>query len=231
VESEGWVIVAEMAGGRRSRAVAPAWPAALAAGLNDRDPGRLLRPFDVATDGLLVGALGPGADPAALLVEAALAGVAARVRWAAALGHVEAGRGPSPEPVGPAAAAARTALAAGRQHRDLVSIVTGRPHADLLLAGMAAALGDLLATMTPRQKEVARLALVDGLRQADVADRLRIRRATVSVSFARARIATLERLLAAIGAVCATLDGEGAVPPPVESPPRPIEPAARVSGV
>jgi DNA-directed RNA polymerase specialized sigma24 family protein len=77
-------------------------------------------------------------------------------------------------------------------------IRTGRAEADELLAGMTPALVDLIEGLTPRQRVVTRLALIDGLRQSEVADRLGVRRATISVSFGRAKVQTLQRLVAAI---------------------------------
>jgi predicted DNA-binding protein (UPF0251 family) len=53
---------------------------------------------------------------------------------------------------------------------------------------------------------VARLALLDGLRQSEVAERLGVRRATISVSFGRARIQSLAGLVAAIRRVYGSED-------------------------
>ena len=69
---------------------------------------------------------------------------------------------------------------------------------DELLAYLCPALADLLDALTGRQRLVARLALIDDLRQSEVADRLSVRRATISVSFSRARIRSLQRLVAGI---------------------------------
>jgi DNA-directed RNA polymerase specialized sigma24 family protein len=63
---------------------------------------------------------------------------------------------------------------------------------------------DLLDGLTERQRTVARLALIDELSQSEVADRLRIRRATVSVSFSRARVRSIQRLVAGIRRVYAS---------------------------
>ena len=77
-------------------------------------------------------------------------------------------------------------------------IRTGTPDSDELLAGMTPALADLLGDLTARQRVVVRLALIDGLRQSEVAERLGVRRATISVSFARARVHTVSRLVSAM---------------------------------
>jgi DNA-directed RNA polymerase specialized sigma24 family protein len=76
--------------------------------------------------------------------------------------------------------------------------MTGQAEVDALLADLAPALVDLLDGLTPRQRVVARLALIEDLRQSEVADRLRVRRATISVSFSRARVRSLQRLVAGI---------------------------------
>jgi DNA-directed RNA polymerase specialized sigma24 family protein len=80
----------------------------------------------------------------------------------------------------------------------------GRTEADELLGGMTPAMAELLQALTGRQKVVARLALIDGLRQSEVAERLKVRRATISVSFARAKVLPLARLAGAIKRVCAS---------------------------
>ena len=51
---------------------------------------------------------------------------------------------------------------------------TGESAADELLAGMAPALVDLLDGLTDRQRAVARMALLDGLRQSEVAGKLHV---------------------------------------------------------
>jgi transcriptional regulator len=56
----------------------------------------------------------------------------------------------------------------------------------------------MLRRLTDRQREVARLGLLDGLRQSEIADRLEVARATVSVAEKRADVRSLERLLRAV---------------------------------
>jgi DNA-binding CsgD family transcriptional regulator len=96
------------------------------------------------------------------------------------------------------------AIEAARAGRERLVIRTGRADADELLDGMAPAMAELLGTLTARQKVVARMALVDGLRQSEIAERLKVRRATISVSFARARVTPLARLASAIRKTCAS---------------------------
>ena len=111
---------------------------------------------------------------------------------------MDPGEGPATQRTGRAFLAARDAIEAARAGHDRLVIRTGQAEADELLAGMTPALADLLEGLTPRQRAVARLALIEGLRQSEVADRLGVRRATISVSFRRARVQTLQRLVAAI---------------------------------
>ena len=66
----------------------------------------------------------------------------------------------------------------------------------------------MLDSLTERQRTVARLALVEGLRQSEVADRLNVRRATISVSFSRARVRPLQRLVTGIRRVYSSASGE-----------------------
>ena len=71
----------------------------------------------------------------------------------------------------------------------------GEERTDALLAGLAPLLADLLADLTDRQRSIARLMLVEGLRQSEVAERLGVSRATISVMAERARIRRIDELL------------------------------------
>src|SRR5207249_2630795 len=75
-----------------------------------------------------------------------------------------------------------------------VAAMTGDPRTDELLDGTAPLLGELLEDLTRRQREIARLMLVEGLRQSEVADRLGGSRATVSVAAERAHIRSIGEL-------------------------------------
>ena len=103
-------------------------------------------------------------------------------------------------------------MKSARAVHDRLVLRTGRDDTDELLADMTPALADLLEGLTARQRVVARLALIDALRQSEVAERLGVRRATISVSFGRARIQSLAGLVAAIRRVYAT-DPSGAAAP------------------
>jgi DNA-binding NarL/FixJ family response regulator len=71
---------------------------------------------------------------------------------------------------------------------------SGDPHADSLLDRLAPLLAELLGDLTERQVEIGRLLVIEGLRQSEVADRLHVSRATVSVATDRAHIRSITRL-------------------------------------
>jgi hypothetical protein len=106
-------------------------------------------------------------------------------RWAVVLGG-------APE--------ADAALDAAATARELLVVRTGRPEADALLADLSPVLGRLLEDMTSSQRRLARFLLVEGVRQADAAERLGISRASVSVAHGRARIHEVGLLLRAVRA-------------------------------
>ena len=82
--------------------------------------------------------------------------------------------------------------------RDGLLCQTGDAAADAYLAGTAPVLAAIIDRMTDRQRQIARLALVDGLRQSEIAERLDVARPTVSVSYARADVRNLARLVDAV---------------------------------
>lgn len=147
--------------------------------------------------------LAPGADPFRAVVRAALHPDGRELRWAVVAGPVEPGTGPATERNGPAFRAARDALEDAKVRREGLVAITGDPAADGLLAEVGPLLPALLAELTARQREVARLVLVDGLRRADAAERLGVSRATVSVIAARARVRHLDRLASALATIFA----------------------------
>ena len=91
---------------------------------------------------------------------------------------------------------ARALIEATARTRDGLAMRSGDDRADGLLADLAPLLAELLDDLTARQREVARLALVEHLRQADVAERLDVSRASVSVTWGRGRIRSIDRLVA-----------------------------------
>lgn len=125
------------------------------------------------------------------------------MRWAVVSGRVAQGEGPATERGGDAFLTARSLIETARRQRDGLLMVTGAERVDPLLADLAPVLAELLRGLSTRQRTVARLALLDGLRQADVADRLDVSRATVSVTFGRAGVRSIDRLASAIRRVFA----------------------------
>jgi RNA polymerase sigma factor (sigma-70 family) len=120
------------------------------------------------------------------------------MRWAVVHGVVERGEGPATEWGGDAFVQARQLIETARRQRDGLLMVTGDARIDELLADVAPVLAELLRDLSARQRTVARLALLEGLRQAEVADQLDVSRATVSVTYGRARVRSIERMAAAV---------------------------------
>lgn len=160
--------------------------------------GDRLAPFGFTQGDEIQGLLAPDVNPFPAVLRAALRPDARALRWAVVAGEVEAGTGPATERTGPAFHAARLLLERARARRDGLLAVTGDADADTALDRLAPLLAALLADLTPRQREVGRLLLVDGLRQAEVAQRLGVSRATVSVVADRGRMRHLGQLAAAL---------------------------------
>lgn len=197
--SFGVVVVGDVIRSRRHPETGR-WLERLCADLDDRYRGQLLASFDFTQGDELQGLLEPSADPFLAVLSGALepTSIAPRMRWAAVAGPVEPGRGPATRRSGTAFVDARVTIELARRRRETLLVRTGDPATDALLEGTAPVLGSMLVRLTDRQRVMARLALLDGLRQSDIADRLGVRRATVSVAFARADVRSLARLLAAV---------------------------------
>jgi hypothetical protein len=149
----------------------------------------------------LQGLLVPTADPFRAVLLGALHEDARPMRWSIALGEVAHGTGPATERAGPAFLRARDGLTAAKLHRDGLVVTTGEPGADRLFGDLGPLLAELLAELTPSQTRIARLMLIEDLRQADVADALGVSRATVSVAHSRGHIRSIDRLLDALGGI------------------------------
>jgi SatD family (SatD) len=197
-ELEAWVLLGGLVEARRDRGEATAWLRSLMTELDDAYGGLKLAQFGVTQGDEVQGLLEAAADPLLAVLHAALRAKPRPIRWVCIRGAVDPGEGSATQRTGSAFLAARAAIEAARAGHERLVIRTGRADADELLNGMTPAMADLLSALTPRQRAVARLALIEGLRQSEVAERLRVRRATISVSFARARVTPLARLAAAI---------------------------------
>jgi DNA-directed RNA polymerase specialized sigma24 family protein len=201
------VLFGDVVESRRDRVGSTAWLRDLVAELDDVYAGRRLAPFGFTQGDELQGLLGSDADPFAAILRAALAPSGRRMRWVIARGEVDPdpteGRAPATERTGPAFATARQAMDGAHASHERLVILTGDAGVDVLLADLSPALVDILDGLTERQRTVARLATIDDLRQSEVADRLKIRRATVSVAFSRARVRSLQRFVAGMRLVYA----------------------------
>jgi DNA-binding CsgD family transcriptional regulator len=179
-----------------------AWLRILCRILEDRyAPGERLAGFGFTQGDELQGLLVPSADPFLAVLIGSLHEQARPMRWVVAAGEIAPGSGPATERSGPAFLAAREALVAAKVRRDRLLVRTGEPGADRLLDGLAPVLGEMLADLTVRQRRVAWLVLVENLRQAEVADRLGVSRATISVAHARGHIRSIGRLVDALRAI------------------------------
>jgi predicted DNA-binding protein (UPF0251 family) len=208
----GLVLFGDVVGSRHDSVGSTAWLRELVSQLDDAYAGGRLAPFGFTQGDELQGLLVPDADPIAAVLLAALGPEQRHLRWVAVRGEIDPDPGavdaPATERTGAAFVAARAAIAAARAGRDRLVIVTGQPEVDELLADLCPALTDMLDSLTARQRLVARLALIDDLRQSEVADRLHVRRATISVSFSRARVRSLQLLVAGIRRVYASGSGD-----------------------
>ena len=203
--SIGMVLLGDVVGSRHDRAGSTAWLRDLVAELDSAYGDARLAPFGFTQGDELQGLLAPAADPLVAVLRAALGPGRRQMRWVIARGEVDpdpiAGKSPATERTGPAFVVARENIDAARAGHERLVILTGRTDVDLLLADMTPALVYMLDGLTERQRSVARLALIEDLRQSEVAERLKVRRATISVSFSRARIRSLQRLVSGIGRV------------------------------
>jgi DNA-binding NarL/FixJ family response regulator len=166
-------------------------------------PAERLAPIAFTQGDELQALLGVTADPFVAVLLASLHPEALEMRWVIAAGAVEPGRGPTTERTGEAFLAARALSDAARARRERLLVAVGAEPADTLLAELAPLLAGLLGDLTDRQREIARLMLVEGLRQSTVAERLGVSRATISVMAERARIRRLQGLVAALRLIVA----------------------------
>jgi hypothetical protein len=182
----------------RSRRDAPAatdWLRILTADLNAAYPeGQRLAPFEFTQGDELQGLLAPGANPLDAILRGTLHPEARPMRWVVVAGEVDPGSGPATQRSGPAFVAARERLAQANVRRERVAIVSGDAPTDDLLEGLGPVLGELLADLTSRQREIAWQILVDGLRRSEAAERLHVSRATISVAADRAHLRSISEL-------------------------------------
>lgn len=192
------VLFADVVRSRRDPQAAATSLRRLAAALDDAYGRDRLAAFGFTQGDELQGLLAARADPLRAVLETALDDRAPRLRWAIAVGPVDDGAGPATQRTGQAFLAAREAIGEARARRIGMIVRTGDAAADGLADDLAPLLVELLARLTARQRQIARLVLVDELRQVDVARRLGISRAAVSIAVSRALIPSIGRLAHAI---------------------------------
>jgi hypothetical protein len=189
----GIVLFGDVVASRATRG-AGEWLRALRDELDEMYRGERVAAFEFTQGDEIQGLLLPSADPLEAVVRASLRADRLPVRWVIVAGRVEPGSGPATQRSGPAFLAARELAGAARRQRDSLLMRTGEPETDELLDGVAPVLGRLLDELTDRQREVARLLLVEGLSQAAAATRLSVRAPTISVAAERARVRDIGRL-------------------------------------
>jgi DNA-binding CsgD family transcriptional regulator len=199
---EGLVLFGDVARSRRAPGAATAWLRALRSDLtNAYAASDRLAPFEFTQGDEIQGLLSPTADPTAAVLRAALHPERREMRWVIVRGAVDPGEGPATQRSGPAFIAARERLGAAAARREAVAAQTGDATTDRLLDGVAPAFGELLGDLTSRQREIGWHLLVEGRRQSEVAVRLGVSRATISVAADRAHL----RAIADLGGVIRTL--------------------------
>lgn len=199
--STGIVVFGDVADSRSDPPRASSRLRRLCSELDDVFAAERLARFGFTQGDELQGLLASTADPFRAVLHAALADDALPMRWAIAAGSIDRGRGPTTQRTGPAFLTARQAIAEARRLRTGIAVRSGDPDSDRVLAEAAPALMALLDEMTDRQRVVGRLLLLDGLRQADAAERLGIARPTVSVLAERAHVREIAGLAAALQTV------------------------------
>lgn len=206
------VLIGDVVGSRRNVTEAADWLRSVARELDGRFADDRLAAFAFTQGDELQGLLRLGADPFLAVLATALRDEARSIRWAISVGPIGPGRGPATERSGPAFIAARERLTAARAARDGLVVVTGQPWLDALFDDVAPLLSTLLSDLTRRQRTVASLILVEGLRQADAAQRLAVSRATISVVAGRGRVREIGRLTRALRRLLAEAVGGDAEP-------------------
>lgn len=203
-EGRAIVIIGDVVRSRRSPAAAGDWLRRLTKELNEAYGADRLAPFAFTQGDELQGLLRAEADPLLAILLAGLDPAGLEMRWAVAGGRVATGRGRATERSGEAFFVARELIGSSARARDGLVMRSGSATQDALLGDLAPLLAELLGELTPRQREIAQLALVRGLRQADVAERLGVSRATISVTWSRSRVRSIERLARALRTLFAT---------------------------
>ena len=193
------VLFGDVIRSRREPTAATAWLRTLTSDLEGAyADNERLAPFEFTQGDELQGLLSMTADPTRAILRASLHPEAVPMRWVVVAGEIDPGHGPATQRSGPAFIAARERLAVAAARRERLAIVSGDAPTDELLAALGPLLGDLLADLTDRQREIGWLLLVEGLRRSDAAVRLTVSRATISVAAERAHLRSIGELAGVI---------------------------------
>jgi DNA-binding NarL/FixJ family response regulator len=193
------VLFGDVIRSRRDASGSTTWLRTLTAELEATSPpGSLVAPFEFTQGDELQGLLAPGADPLDAVLRASFNPDRSPMRWVIVAGEVDPGTGPATQRTGPAFLRARERLAEAVARRDNLLMSSGDPATDALLDRLAPVLAEMLDDLTRRQMTIGRLLVIDGLRRSEVADRLHVSRATVSVVADRAHIRSITRLASAL---------------------------------
>jgi predicted XRE-type DNA-binding protein len=200
----GIVLFGDVIRSRRDSPGSTSWLRALAAELGAAySPSERLAPFDFTQGDELQGLLDAGVDPVGAVVRGWLHPARRPMRWVVVSGSVDPGEGPATQRTGDAFLRARDLLSIATTRRDGLLMATGDSDTDRLLDGLAPLLPELLADLTPRQRIIARLILVDGLKRSEAAETLNVSRATISVAADRAHVRAIGRLATSLWTIFA----------------------------
>lgn len=201
----GIVLFGDVVHSRRDSTGSTSWLRTLADELSAAYPAETrLAPFEFTQGDELQGLLAATADPLVAVLRGALHPAGRPMRWVVAAGEVDPGTGPATQRTGPAFLRARERVEEAATRRDGLLMSSGDDAADRLLDGLAPLLAELLADLTARQRVIGRLILLEGLRRSEAADRLNVRRATISVAADRAHLRSIARLADALRTIFAT---------------------------
>jgi DNA-binding CsgD family transcriptional regulator len=193
------VLFGDVIRSRRNATGSTTWLRTLTAELGGVWPADArLAPFEFTQGDELQGLLAPTADPLLAVLHASLHPERHPMRWVVVAGEIDPGTGPATQRTGPAFLHARDRLAEASKRGDNLVMSSGDPHTDSLLDRLAPLLAELLGDLTERQVAIGRLLIIEGLRQSEVADRLHVSRATVSVATDRAHIRSITRLASSL---------------------------------
>jgi len=205
------VIFGDVVRSRTDAPAATAWLRTLAAELERAFPAAdRLADFEFTQGDELQGLLRPGVDPFPAVLRAGLHPDGRPMRWVVVAGEIDDGRGPATQRTGPAFVRARERLTEASARRDGLTVESGHAPTDALLDDIAPLLVELIDDLTERQRVIARLLLVDGLRRSEAAVALDVSRATVSVAADRAHVRSIGRLSNALARLLA--DGAARTP-------------------